>query len=358
MTPRRTGKTAAMVNMARRGLLLIVVVAVLSVLSGCGGGNDNDGERKAGVTATTGEAGSLAAVPRVYDRLQSSVVAVIVRGAGVAGEGSGVVFERRRIITNNHVVADGREVSVALASGERIPAKLVARDPRTDLAVLDVERDLPPAPFADELPRIGSLAIAIGNPLGFEGSVTAGIVSGVDRAIPSGGTTPELVNLIQTDAAISPGNSGGALVGADGKVVGINVAYIPPAASAVAIGFAIPAPTAIDVARQLVRHGEVSHAYLGAQLRPLTAQTAQALGLDATGGTIVEVVALDGPADDAGLRPGDIITKVGGRPLEQIEDVFSALGRARPGERLELEVLRPPDGERRSITVELGRHPG
>ena len=141
-------------------------------------------------------------------------------------------------------------------------------------------------------------------------------------------------------------------------MIGVNVAYIPPASSAVAIGFAIPSRTAIDVARQLVRDGEVSHAYLGAQLRPLTAQTAQALGLDAAGGTIVEVVALDGPADDAGLRPGDIITKVGDRPLEQIEDILSALGAARPGERLELEVLRPPDGDGRSITVELGRRPG
>ena len=163
-----------MVNLARLGLLLIVAVA--TVFSGCGADNDDKGD--AGATATTEEAASVAVIPRVYDRLQSSVVAVIVRGAGVAGEGSGVVFERRRIITNNHVVADGREISVALASGERIPAKLVARDPRTDLAVLNVDRDLPPAQFAEELPRVGSLAIAIGNPLGFEGSVTAGIVSG------------------------------------------------------------------------------------------------------------------------------------------------------------------------------------
>jgi S1-C subfamily serine protease len=345
-----------MLIMPRPRLLLVVVV--LSAFSGCGGNNGDDGDAGAMATADEAKSGSLAAVPRVYERLQSSVVAVLVRGEGGAGEGSGVVFERRRIITNNHVLAAGREISVALASGERIPAKLVARDPRTDLAVLDVERDLPPARFADELPRVGSLAIAIGNPLGFEGSVTAGIVSGVDRAIPSGGTTPELVNLIQTDAAISPGNSGGALVGADGKVIGINVAYIPPVASAVAIGFAIPSQTAVEVARQLVRDGEVSHAYLGAQLRPLTAQTAQALGLDTAGGTIVEVVAPGGPADDAGLRPGDIITDVRGRPLEQIEDILSALARARPGERLELQVLRPPDGDRRSITVELGRRPG
>jgi len=342
-----------MVMLPRLRRPLALALAAASLLAGCGG-NDDD-ENRAAPTATDGT-GSLAAVPGLYDRLQSSVVAVLVQAELGAGEGSGVVFERRRIITNNHVVAGGRDISVALASGERIPAKLVARDPRTDLAVLEVERDLPPARFAERLPAVGSLAVAIGNPLGFEGSVTAGIVSGVDRAIPSGGTTPELVNLIQTDAAISPGNSGGALVGADGRVIGINVAYIPPAASAVAIGFAIPAPTAIEVARELVRDGEASHAYLGAQLRPLTPRTAQALGLDAQGGTVVEVVAPDGPAAEAGLRPGDVITQVAGRPLEQIEDILSALRRAEPGEPLELEVVR--DGERRNVTVELGRRPG
>ena len=342
-----------MVTLSWLGRLLVVGLAAVTLLAGCGG-NDDDDDRPAPSANET--AGSLAAVPGLYDRLQSSVVGVLVRADRGAGEGSGVVFERRRIITNNHVVAGGREISVALASGERVPARLLAGDPRTDLAVLEVERDLPPARFAEELPAVGSLAVAMGNPLGFEGSVTAGIVSGVDRAIPSAGTTPALVNLIQTDAAISPGNSGGALVGADGHVIGINVAYIPPAAGAIAIGFAIPAPTAIDVARQLVRDGEVSHAYLGAQLRPLTPRTAQALDVDAPGGTVVEVVAPDGPAADAGLRPGDVITQVAGRPLEQIEDILSALRRAEPGERLELEVVR--DGERRKVTVELGRRPG
>jgi S1-C subfamily serine protease len=342
---------------ALRALLVVLVLAG----AGCGGDDGDDGgdpaagRPAAAAPATAQDGASIARVPVLYDRLQPSVVAVLVRGARGAGEGSGVVFEPRRIVTNNHVVEGGEEVTVALASGERLPATIIARDERTDLAVLGVARDLPPAEFADRLPEVGSLAVAIGNPLGFESSVTAGVVSGLDRAIPSAGNTPALVNLLQTDAAISPGNSGGALIGADGEVIGINVAFIPPAARAVSIGFAIPAPTVIDVVEELIRDGEVEHAYLGAQLRPLTPATAEALGIDARGGAVVQALVEGGAAAGAGLRPGDVITEVGDRPVEQIEDVLSALRRMDPGERLELQVVR--DGERRSITVELGRRP-
>src|SRR5205085_1967535 len=125
---------------------------------------------------------------------------------------------------------------------------------------------LPAAKWADRLPPVGSLAIAIGNPLGFENSVTAGIISGTGRAVPGAAQqAPALVDLVQTDAAISPGNSGGALVGGDARVIGVNVAYIPPSASAVSIGFAIPAPTVTDVVKQLIAKGKAAHAYLGVQ---------------------------------------------------------------------------------------------
>jgi serine protease DegQ len=202
-------------------------------------------------------------IPAIVERVQPVVVSVLVRTSEGGAEGSGVVFDGRRglVVTNNHVVADATGVDVVLADGQRLDARVYATDALSDLALLAVERGgLPQARFADDLPRVGELAIALGNPLGFENSVTAGIVSGLHRAIPSAGQAPSLVDLIQTDAPISPGNSGGALVDRQGKVIGINVAAIPPTQQtrAVSIGFAIPAQTAVSVVRQLLQTGEPS----------------------------------------------------------------------------------------------------
>ncbi len=334
--------------------LLTLAVAGLAACGDSGDSGEDRPERERRAQAQGGAAGdgTLAAVPEVHRRLAPSVVAVLAEGAG---EGSGVVIRRRRIVTNNHVIEGARRVEVALASGERIPARLVAAVPRDDLAVLAVERDLPPATFAREAPAIGSLAIAIGNPLGFEGSVTAGIVSGVDRAVPSGGTTPALVNLLQTDAAISPGNSGGALVGADGQVIGVNVAYIPPQGGAVSIGFAIPSPTVRDVVDELLRDGEVEYAYLGAQLAPLTPDIAQQLGIDEEEGAVVVALAAESPGADAGLRPGDLLVRFGDEPVRSVEDVYAALRDRNPGDRVEIEVVR--EGRRQAIDVRLGERP-
>lgn len=334
-----------------------MLVAVAA--AGCGG-SDGDEQRSDGANEPRSAAGAaagatLAAVPEIYRTLEPSVVAVEVRGAQGSGEGSGVVYKARQIVTNHHVIAGAAEIDVAIASGERLDARLVASDPRTDLALLSVERDLPPATFARSVPPVGSLAVAIGNPLGFSGSVTAGIVSGVDRAIPSGGLTPALVNLLQTDAPISPGNSGGALVGADGRVIGINVAHIPPAARAVAIGFAIPAPTVIDVVRQLADDGRVEHPFLGVQLRPLTPDIAEQLEVPVDEGAIIALVEDGGPADAAGLRPGDVIVEAAGRAVSSVEDVLSALRRSEPGDELKLTIVR--DDGRRTINVETGRRP-
>ncbi len=291
----------------------------------------------------------------VYRRLEPSVVTVRLRGPGGAGEGSGVAIRERRIVTNEHVVAGVARAEVALASGERLDARVVGRDPQTDLAVLAVDRDLPPAQLSDRPPAIGAPVIAIGNPLGFEGSVTAGIISGLERAIPSGGTTPALINLIQTDAAISPGNSGGALVGPDARVIGINVAYIPPQAGSVSIGFAIPAATVRDVVEQLLDDGSVEHAYLGVELRPLTAAVAELLDVDVAEGAVVDAVTADGPAADAGVRPGDVIVRAGGEPVGAVEDVLAAIRRRSPGDELELGISR--SGQRRTVGVRLGERP-
>ncbi|MCU1678472.1 MAG: pepD, partial [Frankiales bacterium] len=184
------------VRLRPRALVLMLCIAMVLTLcfsAGCGGGKARGPSAERGSSST---GGPVTGVSRIYQKLSPSVVAVLVQRANGAGEGSGVAFEPRRIVTNNHVVEGGEQITVALASGERIPATVVARDALTDLAVLSVGRDLPPAAFAEKLPPVGSLAVAIGSPLGFEGSVTAGVLSGVDRSIPSGGTTPQLVNLL------------------------------------------------------------------------------------------------------------------------------------------------------------------
>ncbi len=340
--------------------LLAVLCAALALLAlGCSG--EEGGDETPGPVAAQGGSGddeaTVGHIPGIVDAVAPSIVAVLVSGPQGQGEGSGVIWsEDGVVVTNDHVVSGAEEVVVALASGERLPATVEASDPTTDLAVLRVERDgLPPAEFSEELPDVGELAVAMGNPLGFENTVTAGIVSGLHRSIPSGGQTPALVDLIQTDAAISPGNSGGALVGADGAVMGINVAYIPPVQRAVAIGFAIPSPTVVDVVTQLLEEGEVSHAFLGVRPAPLTPQLAEEFGIDAEAGVVVLNVVESSGAEKAGLRPGDVLVSADGEPLRTVEDLFETLRDRDPGDRIELEVLR--DGERQTIEVELTDRP-
>jgi len=318
------------------------------------GGDAKEGQAGAAEGAAGARAGVFGRIPALVRQVEPSVVAILVRGEQGSGEGSGVIWDTKgTVVTNNHVVEGAREVEVALASGERVPAEVRATDPRTDLAVLDVNRDgLPAARFAPGRPRVGELAIAMGNPLGFENTVTAGIVSGLDRAIPSGGQTPALVGLIQTDAAISPGNSGGALVGANGEVIGINVAYIPPQARAVSIGFAIPSSLASDVVRQLIETGEVEHPFLGVQLNALTPEISQRFGIETRDGAIVVAVGRGSPAAEAGIRPADVIVELGGRAVRVVEDVFAALRERGPGDRVLVTVLR--QGERERIEVTLG----
>lgn len=348
-------------------LLAVACAALALLVAGCSTGDgDNEPTQPAAAptqtrTTTQQRGGGLAetfeGIPPIVDALAPSIVAVLVSSGQGEGEGSGVVWsEDGVIVTNDHVVSGAQEVVVALASGERLPATVEATDPITDLAILRVDRDgFPAAEFAEELPEVGQLAVAMGNPLGFENTVTAGIVSGLHRSIPSGGQTPALVDLIQTDAAISPGNSGGALVGPDGAVMGINVAYIPPEQRAVSIGFAIPAPTVVDVVTQLLEEGEVSHAFLGVRPAPLSPQLAQQAGLDADEGVAVLSVVEGSGAEEAGLEPGDVIVSADGEPLRSVEDLFKILRDRNPGDRLELEVVR--GGDRQTITVELTGRP-
>jgi S1-C subfamily serine protease len=286
----------------------------------------------------------------VVERLSPSVVTIQTD----SGLGSGVVLRDDVVVTNAHVVGDASNVMVLYADGTRSPGTVLATDTITDLAVVRTDRgDLPAPEYRSELPQPGEVALAIGSPLGFENTVTAGIISGLHREIPgSAAQTHSLVDLIQTDAPISPGNSGGALLDATGRVIGINEAYLPPETGAVSIGFAIPTATVLDVADQLIKHGEAVHPYLGVSLRQLTPAIRDALGLSADHGAVVTAVDEDGPAAAAGVRTGDVIVEFDGHDIRSVEDVLAALRGVDPGKSVSLVLMR--DGDRTENTVKVG----
>jgi serine protease Do len=281
------------------------------------------------------------------------------------GLGSGVIYrEDGHIITNAHVIDGASEVDVAFADGSTEPAEVVGSDPNSEIAVLKVDRnDLPAAAFkTDEPPIVGQLAVAIGSPAGFEATVTSGIVSAVGREFPRElvGNDEEaasaLVDLIQTDAAISPGNSGGALVDRDGNIMGINVAYLPPAETgAVNLGFAIPADTAVSIADQLIETGEVTTPYLGVGTVPLPPEVAERFDLPVNSGALVQTVEPGSGADEAGVRVNDVITALGDAEIASYGDLFGALRDYRPGDTVDLTVVR--GGEERTLDVTLGERP-
>jgi serine protease Do len=290
-------------------------------------------------------------VPDIVARVEPSIVTVLAD----PGLGSGVVYKDGGIvITNAHVVGQRKRVELALADGSRVPAEVTATDQTTDLAVLRAERtDLPPARFRPELPRVGELVVAMGSPLGFTNSATAGIISGLGRSIPGSARADRaLVDLIQTDAAISPGNSGGGLLDSSGAVVGINEAYIPPELGAVALGFAIPAATVTETVDELLADGTASHPFLGVSVGRVTTQIAEALGLDSDEGVLVLATVADGPAARAGLRPGDVITALDGDATRTVEDFLGSLRRSQPGQQAVLDIRR--DGRSQRVTVTVG----
>jgi serine protease Do len=276
------------------------------------------------------------------------------------GIGSGVIYRPDGyVITNNHVVEDATGVNVAFADGTTERASVVGTDPNTEIAVLKVNRDdLPAATFDENTPIVGQLAVAIGSPSGFESTVTSGIVSGVGREFPpelTSGTSAAkaLVDLIQTDAAISPGNSGGALADRDGRIIGINVAYLPPdQTGAENLGFAIPSDTAVSVADQLIDTGKVSTAYLGVVTTDLSPEDASNFDLPVDSGALVEQVVPGSGAADAGVRKGDIITALGDARVERYGDLLGALRDYAPGDTVTLTVFR--DGEETNLEVTLG----
>lgn len=272
-------------------------------------------------------------------------------GRGAQELGSGVIVnDQGYILTNNHVVEHGRYISVRLADGRELPAKVVGTFAETDIAVLRIEADdLVPASFGDsEGLKVGQWVLAVGSPFGFDQTVTAGIVSAKGRG--SFGPDSEnravtrLQEFIQTDAAINPGNSGGPLVDLNGHVVGINTAIISRTGSNNGLGFAIPADIAQSVMEQIIDTGRVQRGWLGISMDPLAPTKAHELGIK--GGVVINEVMEEGPAEEAGLREGDIIVALGGRTTENTVRLGNAIMLTKPNAPVEIRYIR--DGEQRT----------
>ncbi|MBS1202158.1 MAG: hypothetical protein H6R22_667 [Chromatiaceae bacterium] len=254
--------------------------------------------------------------------------------------GSGVILSADGLIlTNRHVVKDADSIRVLLADGRRLEVAVLGLDSETDLAVLKARAaGLPAAPIGDpKALRVGDLTLAIGNPFGVGQTVTQGIVSATGRA--ELGITP-IENFIQTDAAINPGNSGGALVNARGELVGINTAIYSESGAAGGIGFAIPSDLALKVARTIVEQGNIQRGWIGMSGRSVTPELAETFGLRAPRGVLVSSTLKDSPAEQAGLRPGDVVTRVGDREVATIQELLDAIAGSGPNQPLSLEVWR------------------
>jgi len=343
----------------RRAAATTLATLVL-VVAGCSG-DDSGTAASSGAPAVSADSGPVTptdaadgvqdAFIGVIDRVSPSVVEIRTQG----GLGSGVVFDDQgHVVTNAHVVGSFTTFAVTSAEGRTYRAKLVATFPPNDVAVIQVQNPdgLPAAAFADsDKVEVGEIVLAIGNPLGLQSSVTNGIVSALGRTIsePTGATLPRL---IQTSAPINPGNSGGALVDLTGAVVGIpTLAATSPTGGGAApgIGFAIPSNDAADFAQQMIENGKVvnSHrAYLGVEIAAINAP-----------GVLVAGVTPGGPADKAGIRPGEIIVEVDGEPTPSLPALGTVLAQLRPGDRVKV-TLRDRNGDTRTVEVTLGELPG
>ena len=305
-------------------------------------------------------------VAEVAKAIQPSVVSITVRSGSSGAEGSGVILsDDGLILTNNHVVAEGGELTVKFSDGKTASATIIGTDPATDMAVIRAQgvSGLTRASLGDsDKLRVGDSVLAIGSPLGLEGSVTAGIVSALDRTVSVGGEqqpgppdfgqgqTPgtTISGAIQTDAAINPGNSGGALVNASGEVIGINTAIATNGGDGnIGVGFAIPINTAKQVAEQLSTTGKATHAFLGVSVT------------DAMGGTpgaLIGQIQDGSPAAKAGLRQGDLITQMNGKAVDGADTIVGMVRGLKPGDKVAVTYVR--DGTTRSATVALAEKTG
>jgi serine protease Do len=272
----------------------------------------------------------------------------------VIGEGSGFfISQDGYAVTNNHVVDHAKSVQVTTADGTMYNAKVVGTDPKTDLALIKVDgkNDFPYVKFADHEPRVGDWVIAVGNPFGLGGTVTAGIVSAESRDIGAG----PYDDYIQIDAPINKGNSGGPAFDVNGNVIGINTAIYSPSGGSVGIGFDIPADTAKMVIAQLKEHGSVTRGWLGVQIQPVTAAIADSLGLKKAAGALVDSAQDGSPAAKAGVQSGDVITAVNGSDVKDARDLARAIGTMSPDSTVKLGILH--QGQAKTLSVTLAKMP-
>ncbi|HEX5057328.1 MAG TPA: DegQ family serine endoprotease [Gammaproteobacteria bacterium] len=255
--------------------------------------------------------------------------------------GSGVIVDAKKgyVLTNHHVVASADEISVTLRDGRQLDAKLVGSDPDADIAVLKIPAEnLVAVPWGDsDKLRVGDFVVAIGNPFGLGQTVTSGIVSALGR---SGLGIEAYEDFIQTDASINPGNSGGALVDLAGRLIGVNTAIVGPSGGNIGIGFAIPVRMAKSIMEQLIEHGQVTRGSLGVMVQDLSPELSQAFGLKGRTGAVISRVEPGSPADKSGLKAGDVVTAVNGRPVHNSGDMRNVIGLQRIGEVVAMEVLR------------------
>ena len=322
-------------------------------------------------------------VNEIYERAAPGVVQINSQ-AGVSSAsadqqalGSGFVVDKSgHIVTNFHVVQGANQIRVGFSNRDTVEAKLIGSDPSTDLAVLRVTVDasaLTPLPLGDsDVVEVGDSVVAIGNPFGLDRTATAGIVSALQRLIRSPDPRFSIDHVIQTDAPINKGNSGGPLLNARGEVIGVNTQIETGGISTgnVGIGFAVPAKTVKNVVAQILRNGRVEHPYLGITGQPITPDVVQSYPLPVEQGVLVESVADASGAEKAGVQPGDtevvvagetyilggdIVVAADGKKVSSIEDLRDAIAAHMPGEKIKLQIFR--DGERSSVTVTLGRRP-
>jgi len=265
-------------------------------------------------------------------------------------QGSGFfITDDGYVVTNAHVVADGTGYTVVAQDGRELDAKLIGKDERTDLALLKVDgHDFKYVKFASDEPKVGQWVLAVGNPFGLGGTVTAGIISANHRDIGSG----PYDNFLQIDAPVNRGNSGGPTFNVHGEVVGVNTAIFSPSGGNVGIAFAIPAATVSDIVGDLRDSGHVTRGWLGVQIQPVTEDIAKSLGIKETDGAIVADATSEGPAAGSGIRTGDIITKVNGTVVKNPKELSETIARIEPGSKVTVTALR--DGKEKNFDVTLG----
>lgn len=326
--------------------------------------------RASAQTGATAQAQSLSqAFTQVAEGVSPAVVSIKVEakaesphgfffggGAGPQSSvrgGSGFIFRSDgAILTNNHVVENADRVEVKLQDGRIFEAKVLGTDPATDLAVLKIDaKGLNAVQFADsDKARVGEWVVAIGSPFGLDYTLTVGVLSAKGRGIGAN----EIEDYLQTDASINPGNSGGPLLNLDGQVLGVNTVIVGPRNAGV--GFAIPSNLVRHVGEQLLKSGEVSRAWIGVGFQELTPDLAKSFGTKVQGGALVSHVEPGGPAAKAGIKPGDVIEKVGDQPVNQGRDLLRAVLNKRVGEQTQLTLLR--GGKRVGVTLTTGERPG